>query len=67
MIYKEITLGQALEMVNKKEAKDLFYQVDNGIKSVEGKSFYLQNIDIYTFFRRIPKEPEIEGLDDEKI
>lgn len=61
MIYKEITLGQALEMVNKGETEDLFYLGANGqdLFRIEGKNLYLQHLKNFKFFRRIPKEEEL--------
>lgn len=60
MIYKEITLAAAMQMVLEGNTKDLFVDNAGGLAPVKEFRFYLSHLHTNKWFKRIPKETELK-------
>ena len=60
MIYKEVTLAAAMQMVVANDLKNLFFENANGLNKVTESRFYLEHLKNYKWFKRIPEASELQ-------
>lgn len=59
MIYKEISLALAMQMVAENDLKNLFSENANGLNKVTESRFYLEHLKNYKWFKRITEAAEL--------
>lgn len=60
MIYKEISLTAAMQMIIAEDIENLFFENSGGLVSAKEIRFYFTQLKTYKWFKRIPKETELK-------
>ncbi|KAA0956650.1 hypothetical protein FQ085_11695 [Planococcus sp. ANT_H30] len=58
MIYKEISLAAAMQMIIN-DVDNLYFENSTGLVSAKEIRFYFTQLKTYKWFKRIPKEEEL--------